>query len=43
MPQPDKAFVRDGLAYQADENLLHTVSSDLEVRSANLLSGEITQ
>lgn len=32
-----------GLAYQADGNLLYTVSSDLKVRSANLLSGEITQ
>ena len=32
-----------GLAYQADGNLLYTVSSDLKVRSANLLSGQITQ
>jgi WD40 repeat protein len=32
-----------GLAYQADGNLLYTVSSDLKVRSANLLSGQITE
>ena len=32
-----------GLAYQADGNLLYTVSSDLKVRSANLLSGQVTQ
>jgi len=32
-----------GLAYQADGNLLYSVSSDLKVRSANLLSGQITQ
>jgi WD40 repeat protein len=32
-----------GLAYQADGNLLYTVSIDLKVRSANLLSGQITQ
>jgi hypothetical protein len=32
-----------GLAYQADGNLLYTVSSDLNVRSADLLSGQITQ
>ena len=34
---------RLGLAYQADGNRLYTVSSDLKVRSANLLSGQITQ